>query len=171
MESTTFGGGHSIETIMNDIDEYMHRRLLMYLQPLPVPIEGEPGRKRMYWIIRVRSLLPGTLELKSMTEEIELHISKTWKEAYGEYASDEKLYASRVSANFIRVADYHLAVEIDLPETNVAVGGIDMIGIWMVLGEVKRRLGIEELQGVPAKFWVPLGWYYREEGENDEPLS
>ena len=140
---------------MESNDDYM-RRMARYAPPHADSITGEPERFRRRWIARVVERLPSQDELAMRSIELTKFVEDALMESYGEFSTAEQLFRSRIDINLIRGDDYHIVAEIIYPQPQFRVGDAPVIGTWLPLRAIDDFWRIEELEGIPKRFWFQL---------------
>ena len=79
------------------------------------------------------------------------------KDAYGEYLSDDGIKAICAEVKLFRGDNFHLIATITVPKNHSAKGNAAAIGTWEVLRGIDDLLMVEELQGIPKRFWFEFG--------------
>jgi hypothetical protein len=140
---------------MEDNNEYM-RGMVRYAPPHADSISDEPDRFRRRWIARVTELLPSQNELAIKSIELTKSVANALMKSYGELATAEQLFRSRIDIELIRGDDHHIITEIICPQPQFRVGDAPVIGTWLPLRAIDVFWQIEELEGIPKRFWFQL---------------
>lgn len=104
--------------------------------------------------MRVRNPLPGNDELDLIASNLVERYMKTIEEEYGELIKQKNLMKSAMNVALVRVDDLHLVAQIDLPTWDVTVGDESLIGTWMVLRELDELWQVDDMEGIPRRFWL-----------------
>lgn len=132
------------------------RMFIGSLYPLAEPV-GSEGRRCLYkWVVRSVRPIPDQDELDRLADALAQEVSDGMREAYAG-APAERLRDSFPIASLIRIDDRHLIAVVETATKKASYGDEMMISNWGFLHVVDRELGVEELQGLPKRFWFPLG--------------
>ena len=139
----------------DDVKEYM-KKVAHHAFPVALPVEAVKGRFCRRWIVRSGAVLPATDLMHEFASWVTLQVRQLVIDNYAEYATEQELQMSFPSVAFVRVDDYHLVVETELAEHGFSVGDSALLGTWPVLRFVDEKWIIEELEGIPKRFWWAL---------------
>jgi hypothetical protein len=117
------------------------------------PVEDVENRVRVFrrrWIVRVRKSLAPSAIVTATMRAVEGTVRGEIVKHFGDVAGD----AFGVGAN--RIGDLHLVVDVVSPNPELGVGDAAAVGTWQVLRSVDREWDIEDLQGIPRRFWFQL---------------
>ena len=127
-----------------------------YAYPAAVPIAGAPGWERRRWIVRTtRTITPETCATlgPTITQEITEALLQS-----GVAASDLERGAPRIILTIID--ERHVVAQTEFVGSGATLGlnlgDATMVATWGSLQRLDVRLGIDELEGLPAKCWGPL---------------
>jgi len=124
-----------------------------YAYPVPEPSDDAPGRFRRKWVLRLRDAADEEPVFARVINELREGACKSISEAYGEPGSRPE---NMPSVHGVRVDANHIVVEIDCPRADVAVGDMAAIATWSVLRGVDKRWCIEDVEGIPKRYWFAL---------------
>lgn len=123
------------------------------LQSIP-PARDVASSSRLfvrYWVMRISSPFEvgtGDLESDSLTKLVKDALER----AYGGALKPGVDVAIRLQA----LDRHHIVAEIECPKPTETVGDEAAIITWTVLRECDSRWEIEDLQGVPKRYWLEL---------------
>lgn len=132
-----------------EIESFMHS-LTAAAYP---PVEDVEERDRVFrrrWIVRVRNPLAPSAIVTATMRRVEGTVRGEIMKHFGEVAGD----AFGVVAK--RIGDLHLVVDVVSPKPELGVGDAAAVGTWQVLRGVDREWDVEDLQGIPRRFWFQL---------------
>ena len=132
------------------------RTFIGYAYPPQEEVGGDGRRCLRKWIVRSVRSLPAQDELDRLADALAQEVAVGIREGYAA-APPEKLHESYPTASLIKIDDHHLIAVVETPTREAEVGHATLIGNWGFLCCVDRELGIEELEGIPKRFWFPLG--------------
>lgn len=133
-----------------DLDAYV-RSLVGHAYPAPEDVPSEAGLFRRRWMVRVSQKLGEGSALQAATEGFERRARAEIRRSYGDVAAE-----AQPRAGVARIDDHHVVLEIDCPKPPIAVGDVAAIVTWVVLRAADREWGIEDLQGIPRRYWFQL---------------
>jgi hypothetical protein len=136
------------------IDDVM-RTLVGYAYPNAQPT-GE-GRFVRRWVLRFRQQIPEQADLDNLAEKLSAEAREILRSAYGERLVMNPVASTLPIANIVRVTSLHCVVSIESPDHDHAVGDDAAVGTWRILQGIDRSLEIDDLEGIPKRFWFPLG--------------
>jgi hypothetical protein len=140
---------------MSEIDE---AELVGYACPAAISIQGQTGWLRRKWIARVSG--GATVEncarlSEAITAEIADALLKGGVPANHLEQGSPKIMIAVVDATHVVVQTDFVGPEAQ-PRLNL--GDAAMAATWGALQRVDAALGIEELEGLPRRYWRVLNW-------------
>ena len=133
-----------------DVDKYMHS-FTGYAYPA---VENVPENSRMFrrrWILRVNRPLAATHVLSETVRGFESDAQAEILRNYGDAAAVD---IPQVTPT--RIDDHHIVFAIDCPKSTFAVGDVAAMVTWMVLRAADKDWGVEELEGIPRRYWFAM---------------
>ncbi len=124
--------------------------------PPIVPVEDHPDRVRRSWVLRLAQPLPPDSDVEAVGQRVEERARKKIKGALGQYYSADALEPSFPLVKLVVVDAMHALAHIVTrrPEQDITDAG--MIAIAQVLRGLDDEWDIEDLQGIPKRFWLLL---------------
>lgn len=131
------------------------KTLIGYAYPSAEPV-GKSGRRFVRrWVARSERELPDQAALDALAERLVTEATRVLREAYGQ-TSEDQLRDSLPMASIVRIAPNHCVVVIESPTPGHAVGDAAAVGTWRILRGMDNAIGIEDLEGIPKRFWFPM---------------
>lgn len=130
-------------------DEIMNE-IIGSAYPSPVP-SGGGNSFICRWIVRSAQDLPEQTVLEALAQGLASKAAQVLADAYG-----RPVAASRIMASIIGFAPKHCVVSIESPAPGRAIGDDAAIITWTVLRGLDEALGVDDLEGIPKRFWFPM---------------
>lgn len=127
------------------------RELTGLFYPPAEDLAEAPGTFRRKWIVRVHVCLPRGDALVSVVLRFEAEVRAKIEAAYG-VRVDEGI--PRVVG--VRIDDHHLVLEVICRKSVYAIGDETAVATWGVLRAADREWTIDDLQGIPRRYWLWL---------------
>ena len=114
------------------------------------------GRNRFSrtWVVRVRTPLGADVDLAALAETLRVRCDDKLQEAHGDAVAGNDLNKAGVS--IAKIAACHLAVTIETPTSDVAIGAAAAVITWTTLRGIDEILGIDDLAGLPKELWFEM---------------
>lgn len=138
---------------MNTDRETLLSEIRSKLFPTAVPLAD---RLLVDWVARARQALPDQAALSLMQSRIEDEIYSNMRSAYNASVSKERLSEARPRILLVRLDELHLLVRIDMAAPDATIGDTSAIAQYGSLQAIHRDLVLDDLQGLPAKWWFFL---------------
>jgi hypothetical protein len=135
-----------------DPDDYA-RSLTGYAYPMMEDVPHNVRSFRRRWTLRVAKKLPDVSFLNGWSTHVEATMHQEVERTYAEVLHQVDLPV--VSA--VRIDDHHLVLEIECPKPGIAVGDVAAIGTWVALRAVDKEWTVEDLEGIPRRYWFSFG--------------
>lgn len=133
-----------------DVDDYM-RNLTGAAYPATEELQENVRMFRRRWTLRVKQPLAAANVLRETVRKFETDAQREILRNYGIAAAGD---LPRLTS--ARIDDYHLLLGIECPKPAVAVGDIAAVVTWMVLQAADMAWGIDDLEGIPRRYWFAL---------------
>jgi hypothetical protein len=91
-----------------------------------------------------------------LAQQVAASVAADLRREYSGWASEEQLKAATPSVRIHEVDQTHLIIVIDFPSPAVAIGDEAAFANWGVLRYIDEALDIEELVGIPRRYWFAL---------------
>lgn len=140
---------------MENTDQYM-KSLTGYAFPTVIVKEGDADRSIRRWICRVRRVLPSVTGLQAFAVELQTKIGMIVIDAYKDFAPMNQIERNLPMLSLIRCDDHHVVAEIDLPSQSIKIDETLVIGTIGFLREIDSAWDIEDLEGIPRRYWFML---------------
>jgi hypothetical protein len=124
--------------------------------PPIVPVEDSADRVRRSWVLRLAQPLPSDVDVKAVGQRMEKRAQKKIKEALGSYYSGDELEPSFPWVKLVVVDPMHALAHIVTRQPEKDITDAGMIAIAQVLRGLDEEWVIEDLQGIPKRFWLLL---------------
>ena len=124
--------------------------------PPIVPVEDNVDRVRRSWVLRLAQPLPADVDVKAVGQRMEERAQKKIKEALGPYYSGGELEPSFPWVKLVVVDPMHALAHIVTRQPEKDITDAGMIAIAQVLRGLDEEWVIEDLQGIPKRFWLLL---------------
>ena len=127
-----------------------------YCWPPIVPVEDNVDRVRRSWVLRLAQPLPADVDAKAVGLRMEERAQKKIKEALGPYYSGDELEPSFPWVKLVVVDPVHALAHIVTRQPEKDITDAGMIAVAQVLRGLDEEWDIEDLQGIPKRFWLLL---------------
>lgn len=114
------------------------------------------ARLRRNWIARAIKPLPDQATLLRMQQVLEETIFAIIENAYSSSVTRDQLIRAKPTYLLVRLDDLHLLVRIEFAANETTVGDAATIAQWGALQRIDREIELDDLQGLPCRFWFPL---------------
>lgn len=130
------------------------KELTGHVYPTTEPSPLNASRFVRRWIVRTRRSLPN--DLSDAARCIVEKVGAIVRDAYGSSASDEEIAHNLPALQLARGDELHLVAAIEVAAPDTAVGDAPALATWRILGEIDLLYEIDDLQGIPRRFWFQL---------------
>jgi hypothetical protein len=120
--------------------------------PKAEDLPGVLGFRRK-WVLRLNANLPAGETLEDAVISLGLAARREISKALGGQGDFEHPLPA-VSA--VRLGDHHLILQIDCPSAAAEMGDAAAIATWVILRGADERWQLEDLQGIPKRYWFIL---------------
>jgi hypothetical protein len=130
--------------------------LVGYSFPAALPVEGRPDWLRRNWVLRTsREIDEATCATlgELVTRNIRAALSDS-----GVSAGDLDRGAPVIAINVLDARHAIVSTDFMAPDSGLNLGDAAMAATWGALQQLDARLDIDELEGLPRRFWKPLAW-------------
>jgi hypothetical protein len=124
--------------------------------PPIVPVEDHLDRVRRSWVLRLARPLSPDVDVKAVGQRVEERARNQIVEALGSYYSDHELELSFPLVKLVVVDPMHVLAHIVTRQPEKDITDAGMIAMTQVLRGLDTEWGIEDLQGIPKRFWLLL---------------
>lgn len=134
------------------MEEEEIRRTLVGLS-YPQVVDIGIGRLRRYWVLRTGTPLPNTSELVVIQRRLQNGICERLRSLYSGTVNTSDLESALPVIVLSTLDEHHLVVRIDFAAPSRSVGDSAGISQWGVLQDLQTYLQIDDIQGIPKRFW------------------
>jgi hypothetical protein len=136
-------------------EEYMGQ-VVRRSYPTPEDISAIPTAFRRRWVLRLGKKVPSGEALESALKTFERSVRRTIADALG---IPDGLEHPVPAASAVRIDDHHLVIAIDCPgpASQEDMGDAAAIATFGILRAADQQWHLEDLQGIPKRYWYWLG--------------
>jgi hypothetical protein len=136
-----------------------HRKDLRQLAAFSSPniATTEEGRRRQVWVVRaLRSWGEEESAVLKMASDLQAQAWSVLLDRYQQIHDLESLRDARPEVRLILMDELHAYVVVEMGNGGLARSNPGTMATFEVLRGIDERIGVDDLQGVPRRFWLFL---------------